>query len=156
MTLVNPFFNNEQKHTNDSVRKKTISWFQKETKKVVIISVLKLFLPIFPLWFSILKNLLIMDSLIAILKDMKDFVSHFFTVFPFYTPWNYQSNLWFSDVFWDYKTGILGRNRSSFETHFSPVFPFCTPCKRQKTSGLLLFPGCIKSKHWEEMGEIIS
>ena len=33
---------------------------------------------------------------------------------------------------------------------------FCTPYKRQKTLGLLLFLGGMKSKHWEEMGQIIS
>ena len=101
---------------------------------------------IFPLWFSILNNLLIMDSLIGI---MKDFVSRFFTMFQFYNSWNYPSNLWFCDVFREYKKGTLGRNKSSFLTHFSPVFLFCTPYVRQKTLG-------IKSEHWEEMGEIIS
>ena len=100
---------------------------------------------IFPLWFSNLNHLLIMDSLIGI---MKDFVWCFFTMFQFYTPWNYPSNLWFSDVFREYKRETLGRNRSSFLTHFSPVFLFCIPCKRQKTLVLLLFPGGIKSEHW--------
>ena len=62
-TLVNIFFNNEQKRTNGSVRKKNDSWFQKETKKEeVIISVLNFFLAIFPFWCSILNNL-IMNSL---------------------------------------------------------------------------------------------
>ena len=59
-------------------------------------SVLNFFLPIFPLCFSILNNLLIMASLIAI---MEDFVSRFFTLFSFCTPWNYPSNFWFADVF---------------------------------------------------------
>ena len=138
-TLVNKCFNNEQKHTNDSVRNEHIVDFKKETKKEgVVISVLNVFLPIFSLWFSILNNLLIMDSLIDI---MKNFHSRFFTMFPFYTTWNYPSKLWFSDVFREYKRGTLGRNRSSFLTHFRPVFHFCTPCERQKTLGLLLFPG---------------
>ena len=67
---------------------------------MVIISVLNFFLPIFPLLFSILNNLLIIESLIGIVKD---FVSRFFTMFPFIPPLNYQSNLWFSDIFWEYK-----------------------------------------------------
>ena len=37
-------------------------------------------------------------------------------------------------------------------THFSSVFLFYT----QKTLGRLLFPGGIRSEHWEEMSEIIS
>ena len=43
----------------------------------------KLFLANIPLWFSILNNLLIMDSLIRMVKDL---VSRFCTMFPFYTP----------------------------------------------------------------------
>ena len=70
------------KHTNDSVRKKH-SWFQKETKEEgVIISALNFYLPIFPLRFSILNNLLIMDSLIS---TENDFVSRSFIMFPIYT-----------------------------------------------------------------------
>ena len=38
-------------------------------KEGVIISVLNFFLPIFPLWFSTLNNLLIIVSLIGIVKD---------------------------------------------------------------------------------------
>ena len=87
---------------------------------------------------------------------MKDFDSHIFAMFPFYTTWNYPRNLWFSDVFREYEKGTLGRNKSSFLTHFSPLLLFCTPCEREKTLGLLLFPGSIKSEHWEEMGEIMS
>ena len=61
--------------------------FQKETKKEgVIIYVLNLLWQIFPSWFSILNNLLIMNFLIG---SMKDFVLRFFTAFPFSTPWNY-------------------------------------------------------------------
>ena len=62
--------------------------------------VLNFFLSIFPSWFSILNNLLIMNSLIA---TMKDFDIRFFTMFRFYTARNYPSNLWFSDVFREYK-----------------------------------------------------
>ena len=76
--------------------------------------------------------------------------------FSFCTPRNYPSNLWFPDVFREYKRGTLRRNKSSFLTHFSPVLLFSTPCERQKTLGLLLFPGGIKSEPSEEMGEIIS
>ena len=68
----------------------------------------------------------------------------------------FQSNFWFSDVFRNYKTGTLGRNRSSFLTHFSPVLFFYTPYKRQKVLYLPLFPCGIRLEHWEEMGEIIS
>ena len=58
--------------------------FQKETKKEgVIIYVLNLLWQIFPSWFSILNNLLIMNFLIG---SMKDFVLRFFTAFPFSTP----------------------------------------------------------------------
>ena len=110
-------------------------------------------MPILSSWFNILNNLLIMDSLIGI---MKDFVSLFFTMFSFCTPWDYPINLWFSDVFRECKRGRSRRNKSSFLTHFSPVFLFSTPCERQKTLGLLLFPGGIKSEQWEEMGEIIT
>ena len=82
-TVANIYFNNEQKHTNDSVRKEQIVDFKKrQRKKGIIISVLNFFLPIFPLWLSILNNLLKMDSLIGI---MKDFDSHIFAMFPFYT-----------------------------------------------------------------------
>ena len=130
---------------------RTDSWFQKETKKDI--SILNFFFSIFPLWFSILNNLLIMNSLIGI---MKDFVSSFSTMFQFYIPWNYPSNLWFSDVFREHKRGTVGRNKSSFLTHFSPVFLFCTHCECQKTLGLLLFPEVIKLEHWVEMGEILS
>ena len=49
-----------------------------------------------------------------------------FTMFPFYTTWNYPSNLRFSDVFREYKRETLIRNKSSFLTHRSPVFLFCT------------------------------
>ena len=84
----------------------------------------KLLLPIFPFWFSILNNLLIMDSLIGI---MKYFFSHFSKMFPIHTPWNYQSILWSSDVFREYKTGTFGKNRSNFLTHFSPLFLLYTP-----------------------------
>ena len=84
-----------------------------------------------------------MDSLTAIIKS---FVSNFFTMFLFYTPWNYQNNFWFSDLFRDYETKILGRNRLSFLTHFSPVFFFYTPCKRHKILGFIVSPvGSIKS-----------
>ena len=107
---------------------------------------LNFFLPIFPLLFSILKNILIIDSLIGIKKG---FVSRFFRMFRFYTPWIYESNHWFFYVFREYKRLTLGRNKSSFLTHFSATFLFYTPCKRQKTLGLLLFPGGIKSEHWE-------
>ena len=95
-----------------------------------------------------------MDFLIGI---MKDFVSRFFTMFPFYTSWNYQNNFWFSDVTLknENKMWALGRNRSIFLTHFNPIFLFYTPCKRHKTLGFLLFPQGIKSEHWEEIGEII-
>ena len=42
---------------------------KKKTKKEgVIVSALTLFLPMLPLWFSILNNLLIMDSLIGIMS----------------------------------------------------------------------------------------
>ena len=127
----------ELKHTNDSVRKEQIFYFKKKAKKeIIIISVLRnFFSPIFPSWFSILDNLLIMDSLSSI---MKDFVLRFFTMFLFSTPWNDQSKLWFSDVFREYKTRMLGRNKSSW-THLSPVLFFYTHCKCQKTLGLLLF-----------------
>ena len=64
-----------------------------------------------------------------------------FHMFPFYTLWNYPSNLWFSDVFREHKRGTLGRNKSRFSTHFSPVFFFCTACKHQLTLGLLFFLG---------------
>ena len=100
-----------------------------------------------------MNNLLIMNSLI---DTMQDFVSLFFTMSLFYTSWNYQSNLWLSDVFREYKTGTLARNRSSFLTHFNLVFLFYAPLKRQKTLGLRFFQGGIKSKHWQEIGEIIS
>ena len=83
-----------------------------------------------------------MDSLIGI---MKDFVSRFFTIFPFYTLRNYASYLWFSDVFREYKRKHL--EETSFLTQFSPVFLFCTPYERQKTFGLRLFLGGIKSEH---------
>ena len=56
----------------------------KRDKEGVIISVLNFLLLIFPIWFSILNNLIIMDSLIGI---MKDFISRFFTMYPFYTLW---------------------------------------------------------------------
>ena len=46
-TVVNIFFNNEQKHTNDSVRKEQIVDFKETKKEVVIISVLNFFLPKF-------------------------------------------------------------------------------------------------------------
>ena len=129
-------------------------WFRKETKKEgVIISVLNFYWSIFPLWFNILNNLLIMDSLTGTIKY---FVSCFFTMFRFHTPWNYQNNLWFSDIFREYKTGLLRRNRLSFLAHFSPAFLFYIPCKRQKTLRFLAFPEGIKSEHWEEIGEIIS
>ena len=85
--------------------------------------VLNFFLSIFPSWFSILNNLLIMNSLIA---TMKDFDIRFFTMFQFYTAWNYPSNLWFSDVFREYKRRTMGRNKSIFLNHFSPVYLFCT------------------------------
>ena len=113
----------ELKHTNDSVRKEQIFYFKKKAKKErIIISVLRnFFLPIFPSWFSILDNLLIMDSLSSI---MKDFVLRFFIMFSFSTLWNDQSNLWFS-VFREYKTRMLGRNRSSW-TYLSPVLFFYT------------------------------
>ena len=113
----------ELKHTNDSVRKEQIFYFKKKAKKErIIISVLRNFsLPIFPSWFSILDNLLIMDSLSSI---MKDFVLRFFIMFSFSTLWNDQSNLWFS-VFREYKTRMLGRNRSSW-TYLSPVLFFYT------------------------------
>ena len=129
-------------------------WFRKETKKEgVIISVLNFYWSIFPLWFNILNNLLIMDSLTGTIKYI---VSRFFTMFPFHTPWNYQSNLWFSDIFREYKTGTLRRNRLSLLTHFSPVFLFYTPCNRQKSLRFLAFPGGRKSQHWEEMGKVLS
>ena len=82
-TVVNKYFNNEQKQTNDSVRKELVDFKKRRKKEGVIISVLNFFLPISPLWFSILNNLLITDSLIGIVKD---FVSRFFTMFQFYTP----------------------------------------------------------------------
>ena len=41
----------------------------KRDKEGVIISVLNFLLLIFPIWFSILNNLIIMDSLIGIMKD---------------------------------------------------------------------------------------
>ena len=85
---------------------------------------------------------------------MKDFVSRFFTMFPFYNPWNYQSKLWFSDVFREYKMGTLGRNK--LFNSFQPSVPLLYPCKRQKNLSLVLFPGGIKLEHWEEMAEIIS
>ena len=121
-TAVKKYFNDEQKNTNDSV---TNSWFQRETKKKgLIISVLNFFFPRFLLWLSISNNLLIMDSFIGI---MKDFASRLFTMSPFYTAWSYPSNLWFSDVFREYKRGTLGRNKSRFLTHSSSVFLFCNP-----------------------------
>ena len=138
-----------QKHTNDSVRKEQIVDFKKRQKRRSnYFSVLNFFLSIFPLWFSFLNNLLIMDSLIDIRKD---FVSPFFEMFSFCTPWNYPSNPWFSDVFREYKRVTPRRNNSNFLTHFSPVFLFCTLWECQKTLGLLLFPGGIKSEHWEEI-----
>ena len=36
------------------------------------------------------------------------------------------------------------------------MFLFYSPLKSQKTLGLLLFPGGIKSEYWEEMGEFVS
>ena len=45
-------------------------------------------------------------------------------------PLKLRGNLWFSDIFREYKRGTLGRNKSSFLTHFSPMFLFCTPCKK--------------------------
>ena len=80
---------------------------------------------------------------------------HSVPIFPFYTPQNYQSNFCFFYVFWQYKKGTLGRNNSSFSTHFSPVLFFYTPYKPQKNLDLLQFPGGIKSKHLEEIGEIM-
>ena len=60
-TLGNIFFYNKQKHANELVRKEQIVDFKKRQKEGVIISVLNFFLPIFPLWCSILNNLIIMD-----------------------------------------------------------------------------------------------
>ena len=58
--------------------KRTDSWFQKETKEEgVTISVVNVFLPMFPSWFIILNNLLIMDSLIGIMDDFVSRCSHF-------------------------------------------------------------------------------
>ena len=109
-------------------------------------------MPILSPWFNILNKLLIMDSLIGIIKD---FVSRFFTMFPFYTPLYHLLNLCSCDVFREYKTRTLGRHRSIFLINFSLVFLFHTACKIKKTLGLLLFPGGIKSAHWGEMGEAI-
>ena len=75
-----------------------------------------------------------MDSLIRIMKDL---LSRSFTMFLFYTPWNYPSKLRFSHVFREYKRGTLGKNKSRFLTYFSPVSLFCTPWERQKTLGLV-------------------
>ena len=96
-----------------------------------------------------------MDFLIGI---MKDFVSRFFTMFPFYrlTPEIIEVTFGFLMFSGSIKGQHWEKNNSSFLTHFSSVFLFCTPCKRQKTLGLLLFPGGIKSEHWEEMDKIIS
>ena len=91
----------------------------------------------------------IIDSLTGIIKD---FVEHFFTILSFYTPWNDQKNLWFSDLFREYKTGTLGGNRFSILTHFSPVFLCYTPCKRQKTLGFLVFPRGYKNGTLEMNG----
>ena len=116
-------------------------------------SVLNFFLPIFVLWFSILNKSLIMDSLIGIIKL---FVSPFFTMFSFFTSWNYPSHLWLFGIFREYRGVASRRNKSSFLTHFSQVFLFCTAWLRQKTLSLLLFQGGIKSEYWEELGKIIS
>ena len=81
---------------------------------------------IFPLWFSILSNLLIMDSSIGV---MRDFVSCFFMMFQFYTPWNYPSNLWFFDVFREHNRETLERNKSSLFDPFQPSVPLLYPLK---------------------------
>ena len=57
-------------------------------------------MPIFLLWCSILNNS-IMNSLIDFTKD---FLLLFFTMSPFYTSWNYEGNVWFSDIFKECKT----------------------------------------------------
>ena len=85
-----------------------------------------------------------MDFLVGI---MKNFVSRFFTMFPFCTPRYYQSNLWFPDVTLKNgnKTETLGGHWSSFLTHFNPVFLCYTPCKRQKLLRLIFkkFNNCL-------------
>ena len=88
-TVVNKYFNNKQKHTNGSARKELLDFNKRQWKKEYCS---RLFLRIFPLWFSTLNNLFIIDSLIGI---MKAFVSSLFTMLLYYTLWNYRSNLWF-------------------------------------------------------------
>ena len=75
------FVSKVQKHTNDSIKKEHL--LKKTNKEGAIISVRNIFLPIFRIWFSILNNLLIANSLTSV---MKDFASHFFSMFAFYTP----------------------------------------------------------------------
>ena len=80
-----------------------------------------------------------MDSLIGIMKDLD---SRFFTMFLFYTTWNYPSNLWFSDFFREDKRGEHWEETSqAFLLVSAQCSSFLPPCERQKTLDLLLFPG---------------
>ena len=134
-------------------KKKPDSWLKKETKKGVIISVLNFFSPIFPLWFSILNNLLIMYFLIGIRKALFHAFSQCFHFIP---PEIIKVSFGFL-MFQEYKGGTLGRNRSSFLNHFSPNFLFYTPCKRQKNlRSIIVSRGYRVAEYWGEMGEIIS
>ena len=85
-----------------------------------------------------------MASLVGI---MKDFVSHFLTMFSFCTPFGF---LMFSG-------SIKGEETiQAFWFISAQCFSSVPSWERQKTLGLLLFPGGIKLEHWEEIGEIIS
>ena len=61
--IINIFFNEEKKHTNDLVRKEQTADFKITNKEGEIISVLNFFLPIFPLWFNILNNSAVYHSI---------------------------------------------------------------------------------------------
>ena len=62
-------------------------------------------------------------------------------------------------VFWCFQgvwKGNIGKKQVKLFNSFQPTAPLLYPRESEKTLGLLLFPGGIKSEYWEEMGEIMS
>ena len=83
-------------------------------------------------------------------------VSHFFTMFSFYTPWNYRPNVWFSDIYREYKTETYWKKQVTLFNSFQSSVHLLYSCKQQKALALLLFRGGIKLGHWKEMDKIVS
>ena len=91
--------------------------------------------------------------LLYILIGIVFLLTHFWLMFPFYTPWKLQKT-WFSGVFKGYKMGTLARNGSAFKIQVLSTsaikcrgdfrnFQFASEIRRQKNCRRLSRNLCI-------------